>query len=193
MSIFFFNTFELKGQGRTITRTYRTYKLTSQGRSFLTNPVPVFVMSPFKNMLNRKEAKQVVTRKRQGRGCHYLPRIKDMLKNSDSWRVLERKDEYEYPGFFDTDKLYYCADYRKKPFVARSRAHYMNDDNQLSRASSQTQAHDICIDGAVTKLNIKRSACEGVKVFFWGWMRQLHRFQETTHEPVFHTQKNLFP
>ena len=40
----------------------------------------------------------------------------------------------------------------------------MNDDNQLSRASSQTQAHDTCIDGAVTKLNIKRSACEGVKV-----------------------------
>ena len=68
------------------------------------------------------------------------------------------------PRAFDTDKLYYCADYRKKPFAARSRAHYMNDDNQLSRASSQTQAHDISIDGAVTKLNIKRSACEGVKV-----------------------------
>ena len=38
-----FNTFELKGQGKTITRTYRTYKLTSHGRSFLANPVPVFV------------------------------------------------------------------------------------------------------------------------------------------------------
>ena len=75
-----FNTFELKGQEKTITRTYRTYKLTSQGRSFLAYPVPVFVMSPFKNILNPKEAKQVVTRKRQGRGCHYLPRIKDMLK-----------------------------------------------------------------------------------------------------------------
>lgn len=98
-----FNTFELKGQGRTITRTYRTYKLTSQGGSFLANPVPVSVMSPFKNILNPKEAKQVVTRKRRGRGCHYLPRIKDMLKNSDLWRVLERKDKYKYPGFFDTN------------------------------------------------------------------------------------------
>lgn len=112
------------------------------------------MLTPFKNILSPQETKQMVTRKREGRGCHYLPKIKGMLKSSNSWRTLERKDEYEYPGFLESDTLY----------AARSRAHYMHDDNQLSRSSSQTQTHDICIDGARTKLHIRRSACEGVKV-----------------------------
>lgn len=87
-----------------------------------------------------------------------------MLEDSKLWRSVENKEEYEYPGFFETDSLYHCSDYRTKPFAAKSREHYMYDDNQLSKSSTQTQVHDVTIDGITTKLHIRRSACEGVKV-----------------------------
>lgn len=58
--------------------------------------------------------------------------------------------------------MYHTPDYKAKPFAAKNRVHYMYDDIQLSRSSTQTQLHEVTIDGVITKLHIRRSACEGV-------------------------------
>ncbi|CAB4021719.1 ATP-dependent DNA helicase [Paramuricea clavata] len=87
-----------------------------------------------------------------------------MLQESKSWRSIENKDEYEYPGFYEIEMMYHTPDYKAKPFAVKNRVHYMYDDIQLSRSSTQTQLHEVTIDGVITKLHIRRSACEGVKV-----------------------------
>jgi hypothetical protein len=45
-----FHTFDLKSKVKLITRTYRNYRLSDEGHSFLENPLPVLVSSPFKNV-----------------------------------------------------------------------------------------------------------------------------------------------
>jgi hypothetical protein len=127
-------------------------------------------MSPYNDLLSSSNAHTIKTRKREGRNCHYLPKIKDFLENSSSWKILQKKEEYEFPGYGSSEGLYFCKNHAKTPFAAKSRVHLINDDNQLSNESpSQTQIHDINIDdfnidGIKTKVHVKHSACEGVKV-----------------------------
>lgn len=158
-----FNTFELKGRGKTLHRTYRTYKVSPEGKSFLANPVPVLVASPFKNILSIEKSQTGKSRRREGRGCHHLPKIKKMLETSSNWKEIKSKEDYEFPGFNETGVLYYTKDFKAETFSSENRAHFIYDDNQLSKSSTQTQPHDVSIDGATNRVFIRRSVCEGVK------------------------------
>ena len=109
-----------------------------------------------------------MTRARTGRGNHHLPKIKDCLRNSANWMELTLKDQYEFPGF-DTasatsqTNFVFIKDYRKLNFAPSTRPHFIWDDNQLSKRSTQTTKHDIVIDGVDSSLNVRRGPCEGVK------------------------------
>ena len=97
-----------------------------------------------------------------------MPKIKDCLKNSANWIELTLKDQYEFPGF-DTSSatsqpnFIFVKDYRKLSFAPSTRPHFIWDDNQLSKRSTQTAKHNIVIDGVDTSLNVRRGPCEGVK------------------------------
>ena len=117
-------------------RVWRQYKVSEKGKEFLRCPRDVLVLDPAVDPLNG-------------------------LKLTD-------KDQYEFPGF-ETDPqssqkpLAYVEDWRKLPFAASTRPHFIWDDNQLSIRSSQTTKHDIIIEGKNTSLNVRRGPCEGVK------------------------------
>ena len=100
-------------------------------------PCDVLVLDPAVDPLNEetKEKAAITNKKRSGRGHHHLPKLKEVLKRSDTWLKLTDKDQYEFPGF-ETDPqssqkpLAYVEDWRKLPFAASSRPHFMT--NQLS-------------------------------------------------------------
>lgn len=160
-----FKNFEIKTGSQSIVRTYRNYLTSPKGRLYVQSPHTVKVMSPFIDLLCEKNnPKEFNGRTRNSRNRHYLPTIKTFLKSSNKWLTLTDKNEYEFPGFGKTDVLYYCKDLQSKSFAAKTRLHYLHDDNQLSKSPTQTQQHEITIDGTKTKVHITRSSCEGVKV-----------------------------
>ena len=107
-------------------------------------------------------------KKRSGRGHHHLPKLKEVLKHSDTWHKLTDKDQYEFPGF-ETDlqssqkPLANLRDWRRLPFEANTRPHFIWDDNQLPIRGSQTTKHNIIVEGKKTSLYVRRGPCEGVK------------------------------
>ena len=107
-------------------------------------------------------------KKRSGRGHHHLPKLKEVLKHSDTWHKLTDKDQYEFPGF-ETDlqssqkPLANLRDWRRLPFEANTRPHFIWDDNQLPIRGSQTKKHNIIVEGKKTSLYVRRGPCEGVK------------------------------
>ena len=151
------------------TRVWRQYKVSEKGKQFLDSPYDILVLDPINNPFDQKtKQKEVVTRARTGRGHHHFPKIKDCLKNSANWIELMLKDQYEFPGF-DTSSatsqpnFIFVKDYRKLSFAPSTQPHFIWDDNQLSKRSTQTVKHNTVIDGVDTSLNVRRGPCEGVK------------------------------
>ena len=151
------------------TRVWIQYKVSEKGKQFLDSPYDILVLDPINDPFDQKtKQKEVVTRVRTGRGHYHLPKIKDCLKNSANWIELTLKDQYEFPGF-DTSSatsqpnFIFVKDYRKLSFAPSTRPHFIWDDNQLSKRSTQTAKHNIVIDGVDTSLNVRRGPCEGVK------------------------------
>lgn len=112
--------------------------------------------------------KKFVTKARTGRGHHHLPKIKECLRRSSNWVELTNKDQYEFPGFDAASgtkqrTFAFVKDCRKLEFAPSNRTHFIWDDNQLSKWSTQTAKHNIVIVGVSTLLNVKRGPCEGVK------------------------------
>ena len=95
-------------------------------------------------------------------------KVKEVLKHSDTWHKLTDKDQYEFPGF-ETDlqssqkPLANLRDWRRLPFEANTRPHFIWDDNQLPIRGSQTTKHNIIVEGKKTSLYVRRGPCEGVK------------------------------
>lgn len=154
---------------QSFTRVWRQYKVSEKGKQFLDSPYDILVLDPINDPLDQKEKqKEVVTRPRTGRGHHHLPKIKDCLRNSANWMELTLKDQYEFLGFETASatsqtNFVFIKDYRKLNFAPSTRPHFIWDDNQLSKRSTQTTKHDIAIDGVDTSLNVRRGPCEGVK------------------------------
>jgi len=81
------------------TRVWRQYKASEKGRQFLDSPYDILVLDPINNSLDQKAKQKLLTRARTGRGHHYLPKIKDCLRNSANYIELMLKDPHEFPGF----------------------------------------------------------------------------------------------
>ena len=149
------------------TRVWRQYTVSAMGMEFLGTPRDIFVLDPTHDFLDdQKKQTTVKNVKRSGRGHHHLPKIKRCLENSKNWVQLKSKDQYEYPGFQENENIHslaYVEDYTKLKFAATTRIHFIWDDNQLSKRSTQTSSHEITIDGKTTKVNVRRGPCEGVK------------------------------
>ncbi len=157
-----FQTFFLKGTS--FPRTYRLYFVTEKGRDFIQNPTAVLVASPFEVTKKPPSVTPLPKSKKDNGGLHYVPVIKCMLADETKWLTITTKEHNEFPGFSASNVLFHSADYKKETFAAKSRPHYMSDDNQLTKSSSQTQIHTVAVNGQEIKLNIRRSFCEGVKV-----------------------------
>ena len=148
------------------TRVWRQYTVLAKGMAFLETPRDIFVLDPTHDFLDDQKKQTVINVKRCGRGHHHLPKIKSCLENSKNWVQLKSKDQYEYPGFQENEiihSLAYVEDYTKLRFAAITRIHFIWDNNQLSKRSTQTSSHEITIDGKKTKVNVRRGPCEGLK------------------------------
>ncbi|PFX32199.1 ATP-dependent DNA helicase RecQ [Stylophora pistillata] len=154
----------------TFRRVWRQYRVSEKGKQFLRCPCDVPVLDPAIDPFNedKRQGDNKTREKRSGRGHHHLPKIQEALKHSDTWEKLTRKDQYEFPGF-DNDSqlsqkpLAYVEDWRRLPFAASTRSHFMWDDNQLSKRHSQTNKHELIVEGQKTSLFVRRGPCEGVK------------------------------
>ena len=151
------------------TRVWRCYKVSEIGKQFPDSPYDVLVLDQISDPLDQKgKEKKIVTTARTGRGHHHLPKIKECLRRSANWVELKNRYQYEFPGF-DADSetkqrsFAFVKVCRKLDFAPSNRPHFIWDDNQLSKRSTQTAKHNIVIDGVNTLLNVKRGPCEGVK------------------------------
>lgn len=144
--------------------------MTEKGKLFINLPQDVLVLDPSVDPLNMKQpsnVQSVKTKNRNGHGQHYIPKVKEALTNSAKWVKLTSKDHYEYPGLAESatyvSVLSYVEKYQDLRFAPKSRPHFMWCDNQLSKRNTQTNKHEIQVEGVKTKLHIRHGPCEGVK------------------------------
>lgn len=100
-------------------------------------------------------------RKRKGRGKHYLPIIKDLLKTTESWNDIKNKEDYTLPGFSSL-QVSYCSDWKSLP-LASSNDSFIVKDCQLSVGPTHSVKQELSVSGVVTKVTVRRGQCEGVK------------------------------
>lgn len=97
--------------GLQFARTYRTYVISDEEENFLKTPRCIHALPPSADQLvkpTRKSAKK--TAFTSGRNKHYLPKVRDLLKENSHWFELTKRSEYEYPGFEQGDKIAHCKD-----------------------------------------------------------------------------------
>jgi len=103
------------------------------------------------------------SRKRNGRGKHYLPVIKTLLLTREAWDEIENEEAYALPGFTNLPKVLYCRDWEHLPLASTSDS-FIVKDCQLSLGPTHATVRELDIDGKPTKVSIRRGQCEGVKV-----------------------------
>lgn len=150
-------------------RVCRRYQLSHEGCRFLENPSEVNVPLQTEdincggNAADPNNDQTTKSRKRNGRGKHYLPVIKTLLLNREAWEEIENEEAYALPGFTNLPKVLYCSDWEHLPLASTS-ASFIVKDCQLSLGPTHATVREIDIDGKLTKVSIRRGQCEGVKV-----------------------------
>ena len=84
----------LINKGFQFARASRTYIVSNEGRKFLEKPHSIYVLPPSKNdtMCKRLNAKK--TAAPGGRHKHCLPKIRKVLKQSNSWFAINKKCDH---------------------------------------------------------------------------------------------------
>ena len=146
----------------------RTYAVSECGLGFLENPFSVNVLPPTReNDHKRREKAKHSGRSNSRESKHHLPKIRSLLKSHSNWFILNKKEDYEYPGYALPNvegKVGYCENItNSNSFGSSKRPHYMWDDCQLTKRNSSTQLLDMSIDGKTVKVFVRRALCEGVK------------------------------
>lgn len=149
-------------------KTSRTYLISSLGQQFLDNPRSIYILPPLcqdhQKGCERRESKQ---RDNNRATKHHLPKVRQLVKSKSSWFVINKKEDYEYPGFSSENiggKIGYCENIlNSQSFGSSKRPHYMWNDCQLTRRNTSTQTIEMSVEGKVVKLCVRRALCEGVK------------------------------
>lgn len=155
-------------RGKQFSTTARKYKVSKEGKQFLSNRPDLQTLPPSINPVEYKKKssgnKQSTTRK--GRGLHHLPKIRNAMSSTDNWFEMTGREDYEFPSFFWTLKdIGYCKNIKDmKGFRSHQRPHFMWEDNKLAKRHTMTKRCEIKIEGKNTNITLRHAACEGIKV-----------------------------
>lgn len=147
-------------------KTSRRYVASMKGKRFVEKPYDISVLDPSVDPFDvKKTSSQRNKAKTNSRGIHFLPKIKNMLKEKSRWVEINSKEDYEFPGFSkDNGKVLFTENFKTLPFAAKNRMHFISEDNQLTTRGSQTKKLKTEVDGVETEVFVKRGPCEGVKI-----------------------------
>jgi len=141
---------------------------------------------------DRNNDQTTKSRKRNGRGKHYLPFIKTLLLTREAREKIENEEVYVLPGFTNLPKVLYCSDWEHLP-LASTNDSFIVKDCQLSLGPTHTTVWELDIDGKLTKVSIRCGQCEGLKVCSGeGCNRQyiVSKFQKLNRCPE-HSKKKI--
>ena len=133
------------------------------------NPYDISVLDPSVDPFNakKKSNSRNSVSSTTGRGVHFLPKVRRLLKGKSSWGdIKEKKTITSSPAGFSENngKLMFTQDFKTLPYAAKNRVHFISEDNQLTTRGSQKQKVLTEVDGVETEVFVKRGPCEGVKV-----------------------------
>ena len=147
-------------------RASRAYTVSDKGEQFLKKPFRYSVLPPTNTAVKEVGGRLKNTTRSTGtRGKHYLPKIRELLKNASHWSTISKREDYEFPGFGPEHiELGYCPGIKKtKTFGSCQRVHYMWDDCQLTKRNSTLRDVEAIMDGKKTAVNVRRTPCESAK------------------------------
>ena len=84
------------------------------------------IISPRSSLESEKQPSKCI-----GKGSHGLSVVRKMLSHSASWKMIEDKSTYQFPGVFQSKLmqcLYYTPDCTKLPQYAPGKQHFTWDD-----------------------------------------------------------------
>lgn len=111
---------------------------------------------------NMETSQKGKSNKRNGKGKHYLPIVRDHLLKCKNWKEIDSQEEYTLPGFKGVPEVLYCDDWKNLPLASENDVFILRDC-QLSLGSTHKTTHELNIDGKLTKVSVRRGQCEGVK------------------------------
>ena len=106
-------------------------------------------------------------KKRQGRGCHAVPRIRSLMESPDKWFPITSEDDYHFPGIFHTpfpQRMAYCSDITALPHHDSANEHFLFTDIQFGKEKARNpQKIRMSIAGKEEDLVYRIVPCGGVK------------------------------
>ena len=107
-------------------------------------------------------------KKRLGKGCHVLTVVRTLLEDSENWKVIEDKTNYQYLGTFphpSQQQLYFVPDISALEQTATDNPHFLWLDLQLSKGPlNKDRCIEVNIGCRKEKVFYRSAPCAGVKV-----------------------------
>ena len=107
-------------------------------------------------------------RNRQGKGCHALPTISQLLSDKRNWFLIKSSQDYHFPGVFTSSfpqRLGYCDDITSLPnHTSSSNPDFIYYDIQLGKDKARARRQiELEVNGTNENLIYMITPCRGVK------------------------------
>lgn len=106
-------------------------------------------------------------KKRDGKGCHILTTVRQLLSEPENWLTIKAKKEYHFPGVFSSkcqQQLYYVSDINDLEQTCDDQ-HFLWSDIQLSKGQlNKARLITADIAGKREEIFYRSAPCAGVKV-----------------------------
>ena len=110
----------------------RSLEVSEKGDSFILQPYEQLVPNPCTPLAEKARGKP--KRLHVARGYHFMPKIRKMLNDKETWNTTENRRDYMYPGFNGEDILF-IGDIQMLPLSSKS-PDFLWGDIQLSKGST---------------------------------------------------------
>ena len=131
--------------------------------------LPEFLPNKDQSLCSHTSSEQIFSnaRKRNGKGCHLLSLVKNLIEDEENWKKITDKENYQYLGTFSepsSNFIYFLQYITQLPHYTADNAEFLWSDVQFSKGSSTKQIVEFNIGGkGKEKCVFHKAQCTGVK------------------------------